>query len=88
MRQERIAASLASMDGAPRPDDGMRGEEAVPPGPGVSPSPGEPARVDLDPALVEYAHPTEAERIRRGAVLGSAFGALLLVLARRRRARR
>jgi hypothetical protein len=53
-------------------------------GPGVSPAPGEPPRVDLDPALVDIAHPTEAERIRRGGLLGAGLGVLLLVLARRR----
>jgi len=54
-------------------------------GPGVPPQPGEPPRVDLDPALVDVAHPTEAQRIRRGGLLGAGLGVLLLVLARRRR---
>jgi hypothetical protein len=53
-------------------------------GPGISPQPGEPPRVDLDPALVDVAHPTEAERIRRGGLLGAGLGVRLLVLARRR----
>ena len=53
----------------------------------MPPQPGEAPRVDLDPALVDVAHPTEAERIRRGALLGVGFGVLLLVLARRRRDR-
>jgi len=66
------------MDGTQRPEDEAQG-------PGVPPRPGEPPRVDLDPALVDIAHPTEGERIRRGAVLGTAFGALVLLLAHRRR---
>jgi hypothetical protein len=73
--------------------DDLVGPDLPPPdpadaaGPGVPPQPGEAPRVDLDPALVDIAHPTEAERIRRGALLGVGFGVLLLVLARRRRDR-
>jgi hypothetical protein len=60
-------------------DDGARPDERDPRG-----LPSQDPRPDLDPALIGIAHPTETQRIRRGALLGTGYGVLLLVLAGRR----